>query len=61
MTTTRANVCGGCNHHAARHVQGIGCTAGWTYDEHGIATGTDGCLCEWAHTSSMSEREWRAS
>jgi len=50
-----------CGHGPERHVQGLGCIAGWTWDAQGCSVGPDGCHCEWAHLSSMTESEWRKS
>lgn len=51
--------CGGCGHDAQSHVQQIGCSTGWTYDGQGCAIGPDGCLCQWSHIDSPTERETR--
>lgn len=51
--------CGGCGHAAKEHIQQVGCTSGWTYDDQGVALAPNGCPCQWAHISSPTEKEAR--
>ncbi len=56
------DACQNCGHSAQGHVEGIGCSVGWVYDEQGCALAPDGCGCQWTHVHlSISEKEWRAS
>jgi len=48
-------VCSGCGHASGEHMWPLGCQTDWTHDEHGIATGPDGCLCQWVHITSPTE------